>query len=121
VSGLWTAADQAELDLLVHALAFDYSEHRKRCPACRPEPCPVLEAWREHRALCRACAGDAPLTFGGPCERKPAFIAHGDSCARCKPCPHLQTAIREVGEWREARILLSRAQALRAIQDEAAG
>jgi hypothetical protein len=36
------------------------------------------------------------------------------------PCPHLQEAIREVCDWREARILLSRAEALRAMQNEGA-
>jgi hypothetical protein len=34
-----------------------------------------------------------------------------------EPCPHLQAAIREICDWREARILLSRAQALRVAQE----
>ena len=50
----WTDADGAELDVLVHALVFDYWEHRKHCEACRPERCPDLEAWKAHKAECRA-------------------------------------------------------------------
>ena len=117
----WTAADQAELDVLTHALVFDFSEHRKHCEACRPEPCPDLEAWKAHKAECRACQGDAPLTFGLPCERHEQFLDHNRrGCPRCLPCPHLQAAIAEVLEWREARILLSRAEALRAEAEERA-
>jgi len=71
-SSCWTAADDAELDVLVHALTSDYFEHRRRCRACRLEP-------------------------GAP-----------------YPCPHLQAAVREVVDWRDARGLLSRAEALRA-------
>ena len=80
IRDVWTEADAAELDVLVHALVVDYFEHRKRCLACQPDP--------------RA---------GTP-----------------YPCPHLQRAIREVCDWREARILLSRSRSLRAAQDEAA-
>lgn len=113
----WTAADQAELDVLVWALAFDFWEHRKHCEACRPEPCPDLEAWKAHKAECRACQGDAPLTFGLPCERHEQFLEYNRrGCPRCLPCPQLLAAIREVCDWREARVLLSRAEALRAAE-----
>jgi hypothetical protein len=47
------------------------------------------------------------LTFGPPYERKAAFVAHGDGCTGCNPCPHLQAAIREVTDWLQARQLLS--------------
>jgi hypothetical protein len=60
----WTQADQAELDVLLHALAADWFKHRPTCNA--------------------------------------------------DPCPHIQQAIAEVLDWREARALLSQAQALRA-------
>jgi hypothetical protein len=51
----WTAADQAELDVLLWALADGYHKHRTRCRACQPDPppgiphpCPsVLAAIRE--------------------------------------------------------------------------
>jgi hypothetical protein len=66
----YTAADQAELDVLVWALVYGYFEHRERCGRCV-----------------------------GP-----------------EPCPHVQAAIREVVDWRDARALLSRAEALRAEQ-----
>jgi hypothetical protein len=66
----WTAADAAELDCLVWALA---------------------DGWHNHRRTCDL-----------------------------EPCSHLQEAIREVLDWREARILLSRADALRAMQNEVA-
>ena len=112
----WTAADGAELDVMVHRLVFDYWEHRERCGACRPEPCPQLESWKQHKADCRACQGDAPLTFGPSCEAHRAFVAHGATCKRCNPCPHLQEAIRVVVDWRDARALLSRAEALRAAE-----
>jgi hypothetical protein len=116
----WTAADQSELDPLVHALVFDYWEHRQHCEACRPEPCPDLEAWKAHKAECRACQGDAPLTFGLPCERHEQFLEHNRrGCPRCLPCPHLQAATAEVADWREARAL-SKAQALRAELEETA-
>jgi hypothetical protein len=113
----WTEADQAELDVLLHALVFDYWEHKNGCIACDGSPCPQYEAWFEHKASCRACQGDAPLTFppSADCRRRHSeFVAHGDACWRCNPCPHLKAAIAEVLDWREARILLSRAEALRA-------
>jgi hypothetical protein len=113
----WTAADQAELDVLLYALVDSYFEHRERCRACQPGPCPRYEAWLEHEAGCRACQGHAPLTFGPPCPERRRFLDEHRDCVRCLPCPHLQTAIREVCEWREARILLSRAEALRAEQE----
>ncbi|MBA2642809.1 MAG: hypothetical protein H0U82_07785 [Actinobacteria bacterium] len=129
----WTAADGAELDVLVHELARSYFEHRERCPACRPGDCPELVAWREHLDECPACRGDAPLTFGPPCPRRREFIAHGSACtmgplnqvpachsiARCNPCPALRTAIEAVLVWREAPELLSRAEFLRAEREAA--
>lgn len=82
---------------------------------------PELDAWRAHKADCPACRGDAPLTYGPPCERHGRLLEHNRrGCARCLPCPYLQAAIAEVLEWREARILLSRAQALRLDQEFAA-
>jgi hypothetical protein len=115
----WTHADQAELDVLVHALVFDYWEHSKRCGACQPGPCPELEAWNQHEAACDACQGNAPLTYGPPCpDWRARRLEHGAVCARCNPCPHLQRAIVEVLEWREARALLSKAEALRVAQIE---
>jgi hypothetical protein len=118
-----TAADDAELDVLVHALVFDFWEHRKHCEACRPGPCPELEAWRAHKAACPARGGDAPLshpTTDDCRHRHAAFVEHGKTCPPCNPCPHLQAAIREVCDWREARILLSRAEALRVAENERA-
>jgi hypothetical protein len=56
----WTAADAAELDVLVHELVSRYFEHRPRCASCAAgdPPCPhlreAIEAvvdWREARAL----------------------------------------------------------------------
>lgn len=112
---VWTAADQAELDVLLHALTFDYWEHRERCEACRP--CDELGTWRAHKDECPACRGDAPLTFGPPCERSERWLEHNRrGCVRCLPCPSVQKAIREVVDWHEARRLLSRAEALRADQ-----
>jgi len=70
----WTEADQAELDVLLHALTSGYVGHRQRCAQC-----------------------------AGP-----------------EPCPHVRRAIAEVLEWREARALLSRAEALRAELEAAA-
>jgi hypothetical protein len=117
----WTAADAAELDVLLHKLTVDYWTHREHCLACKPEPCPELEAWRAHKAACRACEGDAPLDFAPPCtDWRQRRLEHGASCPRCNPCPHLQAAIREVVDWREARGLLSRAEALRAAAERAA-
>jgi len=104
----WTAADQAEQDVLLHGLTTGYAEHRqKKCNAC--QPCPEYEAWRQHVASCRACNGYAPLTYGLACEKPHDAWA----CPSCNPCPHLQVAIREALEWREVRLLLSRAEALR--------
>jgi|RhiMethySRZTD1v2_1073278.scaffolds.fasta_scaffold273472_2 hypothetical protein len=113
----WTGADQAELDVLVHALVGGYFEHRERCEACKPEPCARYQAWLAHKADCRVCEGLAPLTFGWSCEYRQRFLVEHRDCVRCLPCPHLQRAIAEVVEWREARLLLSQAQALRAEQD----
>ena len=118
VNGAWTAAEDAELDVLVYVLVDAFWEHREHCADCKPGPCPEYEAWRTHEASCGACEGSAPLTFGPPCrDWRERRLEHGRTCPRCNPCAHLKTAIREVGEWREARILLSRAQALRAEQE----
>lgn len=114
----WTAADAAELDCLVYELTRGYMEHREHCAECQPGDCPVLMAWREHLDACLACRGDAPLTFGPPCDRKAEFIAHGEICKRCNPCPALRKAIEAVVEWREARELRSRAEWLRAERDQ---
>ena len=116
----WTAADAAELDVLLHELAAGYHEHRERCEACSPEPCPILAAWREHLKACKACQGDAPLTHGPACERKRRFVDHGQNCVRCNPCPSLRLAIELVLQWRRSRELLSRAEWLRAEQVEGA-
>ena len=74
MSAFWTDADQAELDVLLHALVVDFFEHRKRCGIC--------------------------------------LAGH-------EACPHLKAAIAVVLDWREARVLLSRAQALRGIEEGA--
>jgi hypothetical protein len=111
----WTEADHAELDVLTYALCRGYFEdHRERCAYCALGDCPEFVAWREHLAECPACRGDAPLTFGLPCDRKREFVDHGDDCKRCNPCPYLRRAIGAVVDWREARALLSRAEYLRA-------
>jgi len=110
---IWTAADQAELDVLLHELTTGYAEHREKCDAC--QPCGDYAAWKEHETACRACQGDAPLTFGPPCYRRDQWLEHNRrGCARCLPCPSLQAAVRVVVGWREARMLLSNAEALRA-------
>jgi hypothetical protein len=113
VTAYWTPADAAELDVLTQALVFDYWEHRRRCEACKPGPCPRYEVWRAHEAECKACRGIAPLTFGPPCAERQRFLDEHHDCARCLPCPDLLAAIAEVVDWREARLLLSRAEALR--------
>ena len=108
----WTDADEAELDVLLWALSFDYFEHRERCPACRcasirgvhisrtggdirPDPCPVLEAWLAHKDDCRICEL-APLTFGWDCPQRRRFLDEHHDCARCLPCPQLVAAIAVV-------------------------
>lgn len=60
----WTAADQAELDVLLWELTGRWDEHRR-------------------------------------------------TCTHERPCPHLGKAIEVVLEWRAARSLMSRAEALR--------
>ena len=62
----WTAADAAELDVLLHELIDCYFDHRDRCAHClawrerRPDssPCPYLGSaigivldWRQRRQL----------------------------------------------------------------------
>jgi hypothetical protein len=121
----WTEADQAELDVLVFELCRVYfDDHRMRCAYCAPGDCPQFVSWQEHLDECPACRGDAPLSFGLPCHRKREFIEHGDDCKRCNPCPYLRRGIEAVVAWREARVLLSRAEWLRAerlrIETEAA-
>ena len=110
---VWTDADQAELDVLVWTLVDRYFEHRELCVACTPGPCPRYEAWLAHEAGCRPCQQLAPLTFGPPCPERRRFLDEHGECVRCLPCAHLQAAIREVVDWREARLLLSTAEALR--------
>ena len=108
----WTEADDAQSLVLIRALTFDYCEHRRSCPTCLA--CPELEAWRDHLNQCRACQGEAPLTFGPPCERRRQFLHHDKARCSCLPCPHVVAAVREVVDWHEARPLLSHAEALRA-------
>jgi hypothetical protein len=116
----WTVADLAELDVSVWNLVTSYmDEHRPNCVRCAgPEPCPQYGAWRTHKAACRACQGDAPLTYTrtDDCrQRHGRFLEHNRrGCVRCLPCPHLQRGIAHVADWRDARHLLSRADALRA-------
>lgn len=48
------------------------------------------------------------------------YFEHRERCARCDgplPCPHVQAAIREVVDWRDARALLTRAEVLRATRN----
>ena len=113
----WTDADQAEFDALLYELARGHEEHRQRCAACQPGDCPEYVAWREHLDECRACSGDAPLTFGSPCPRRRQMVEHGQTCQRCNPCPSVVLAIKLVLGWREARELQSRAEYLRAKRD----
>jgi hypothetical protein len=57
----WTDADDAELDVLVHALVHGVFDHREKCAIClagEPYPCPHVQAaiavvveWRDKRAL----------------------------------------------------------------------
>lgn len=114
----WTSADHAELSVLTNELARGQEHHRDNCRACRPEPCPELAQYRAHKAACPACQGDAPLTHGPPCaDIRQAFVQHGDTCARCRPCPGMRRAVEVVVDWHHARSLLSQAQALRAERD----
>lgn len=114
----WTAADAAELEVLVDMLtrSDEAERHRESCRACRP--CPIYAAWKKHKAGCAACLGDAPLTHGPPCEEHARFIAHGGACLPCNLCPHMQRAIRLVVAWREQRLLASKAAWLRRLEDE---
>ena len=113
----WSPADDAELDCLVHQLVFDYAEHRERCEAC--QPCRIPRLWEVHKAACDVCLGLAPLAYGTRCWARERFREHFRSCPRCLPCPSLTKAINEVIKWREARVLLSLAQTLRADQGAA--
>lgn len=60
----------------------------------------LVSDYETHRQHCRSCAASRQL--GG------------------LPCRHVGRAIEEVLSWRAARILLSRAEALRAAANEAA-
>jgi hypothetical protein len=112
----WTAADSAELDVLTYALVGRLSEHRERCDAC--QPCSELASWRRHLEVCKACQHEAPLTYGGPCRRHAEFVAHGDKCSRCIPCPAVTKMIGVVVEWRDWRVLRSKAEWLRKWENE---
>jgi hypothetical protein len=113
----WTAADAAELDVLTHELARRYFEHREQCQACQGD-CAKLQAWDEHLDVCPACRGDAPLTYGPPCERRAEFVAHGHTCPQCNPCPTLTAMVETVVEWRAGRVLRSKAEWLRRLEQE---
>jgi hypothetical protein len=64
----------------------------------------------------------APLSHGLPCEHYHEFIAHGAGCERgCNPCPNVIGAIALLGEWVEARTLMSRAAWARVEQDRVGG
>lgn len=110
----WTAADAAELDVLLYELTRAQEHHRSKCRAC--QPCAAVEAWRAHRASCPACRGDAPLTYGPPCERRHAFVEHGADCVACHPCTGMTKVIAVVVDWFEVRRLLSKAEWLRAVE-----
>jgi hypothetical protein len=71
----WTAADAAELDVLVHELVRVGFLHREACSCCR---------------------------------------------AGYPPCPRLGEAIETVIEWRDGRVLRSKAEWLRGREDAAA-
>lgn len=119
----WTPADAAEFDVLIYEVARGMDEHRQKCDACNPEPCPVLASYREHRATCWKCSNSikvATKIYGEPCPHYAEFISHGGACARCKPCPGMTRAITLVAEWRHVRALASRAEWLRRQQDERA-
>ncbi len=56
----WTAADQAELDVLIDELVYCFFEHRETCETCRTPfaVCPQLRTaievvldWRRRREL----------------------------------------------------------------------
>lgn len=55
----WTAADTAELDVLINELVDCFFEHRETCAACKQrQPCPQLRIaievvidWRRKREL----------------------------------------------------------------------
>ena len=76
----------------------------------------MLVAYRAHRAECWKCTNGVKVAtdyYGEPCSIYLHFIAHGDGCKRCNPCPVVRRAIAIVFDWRDARSLLSRAEALR--------
>jgi hypothetical protein len=117
----WTPADSAELDVLVYELARGHAIHRERCAACKPEPCPALANYLEHRETCRNCEHGIKVrtaTYGDPCPRYLQHVAHGDGCPRCNPCVHVRNAIEEIVEWRELRVLRSKAAWLRRLELE---
>ena len=63
----WTAADQAELDVLLWALVSGYFEHRRRCATCAAgfPPCQHLQAaiealhWAQAAAAGEGRGGEA--------------------------------------------------------------
>jgi hypothetical protein len=112
----WTPADSAELDVLAYELAGHVTEHRAHCAAC--QPCPEYDDWRRHLDDCRACRGDAPLIFGPPCPRRAQFVAHGDACRRYNPCPTLTNLAEIAVDWRDGRVLKSKAAWLRQFERE---
>jgi hypothetical protein len=114
--GYWTAADAAELDVLVYELARRSTEHRDHCEACRP--CPEYEDWRRHLDGCRRCQDEAPLTYGGPCSRRAQMVAHGNACPSCNPCPTLTKLAEIAVDWRDGRVLKSKAAWLRQYERE---
>jgi hypothetical protein len=116
-SVFWGPADAAELDVLVYGLVDWYFAHREACEACSPDPCRRYAAWLAHVDQCRICEGRAPLTFGWTCPERRRFLDEHRDCVRCAPCPHLQRAIAVVVEWRDVRVLLTRAEALRVERD----
>lgn len=111
----WTEADGAELDVAIYELVRCFDRHRQTCP--HYQPCETLARYRVHRETCLVCEGLAPLNHGARCAVHDLFIAHADGCVQCTPCPHIKEAIAAVLDWREARILLSRAHHLRAERD----
>lgn len=110
----WSAADSAELDVLLHEIVTRFDEHRRTCP--HHQPCEILAAYRRHKETCLCCQGDYPLTHGWQCSARDAFIEHGAGCAACNVCPHIKLAIAAVMDWREGRILRSKAEELRVLE-----
>ena len=116
----WSAADEAELNLLVFELVECASSHRAGCPYCRP--CSAAAEYLEHKSTCWSCDNGirvATATWGPPCSRYLERDAHIEACASCAatPCPKLTEAIEAVVTWQRRRELWSRAIYMRAGQD----